>query len=170
MIGWQQAPEAAWDRQQRARRATQFTPDIDWGRVVRRPRRRGAGRHHITRHNPAPIRGWDLVREMAGSDAALTLMLTAVLTIPAFAAIVLSAPAQADTTDDYVVEHGITAVCEPLDADPTEDTVTRIGASLQDIGFEDTAGRIVADSVALFCPNHLPLLEQYVSARTTIEI
>lgn len=99
-----------------------------------------------------------------GSEAGLTLMLAAVMFVPVAALMILSAPpAEADPVDEFTADNGITAVCEPLDADPTEETVSEIGAALQDQGFLATAGQIVADSVAVFCPHHMPLLQRYVS-------
>lgn len=154
----QAAALAAEHEAHRGQLAAQFTPDIDWGNPLRTP----GNRHHRRRGDKTQVRVRDLLRRIR-EEAALTLMLAAVLFIPAAALILSPGLAQADPADDYIVANGITAVCEPLDADPSIDMVIEIGGRLGALGLADTAGRIVADSVAVFCPHHMPLLERSTS-------
>lgn len=133
-----------------------------FSRLFGQPQRRSVrGRHHITRQNPAPVRGWDLVRELVGKSA-LTLILTATLTIPAFAAIVLSAPAKADPVDNYTA-HYATSICTALDERPALTTITQLMDGIVADGFGEHSGRIMVDAVSGWCPTSYWLIEDYIA-------
>jgi hypothetical protein len=92
----------------------------------------------------------------------LALMLTAVLTIPAFAAIVLSAPAKADPADNYIAHYAPT-MCEFLDRNQSLNGIVQLGDAIYADGFGDSAGRILVDSIVGYCPRHTGLLESFIA-------
>ncbi|SHP52806.1 DUF732 domain-containing protein [Mycobacteroides abscessus] len=76
----------------------------------------------------------------------------------------ISAPsAHADRVDDYVAAYGQDAICPVLDEYPTNAGILGIVNHLVDSeGFTSySAGLVIAHSVILFCPQHVPVLRKF---------
>lgn len=81
------------------------------------------------------------------------------------AALVLAPSAHADRVDDYVAAYGQGAVCPVLDEFPSNAGVLGIVSHLvESQGFTSyDAGLVIAHSVLLFCPKHIPVLRKFAA-------
>jgi hypothetical protein len=91
-------------------------------------------------------------------------LLVGTLAIPATAVLIQAGAAQATPVDTYTITAGPT-ICEVLDEYPSLAGVTGVVQGVvNDSGFTPyDAGTVVAESVIIFCPTHLPLLHRYVA-------
>lgn len=106
-------------------------------------------------------------RAKAWDRAILSVAAGAVLT----AGVMLSAgTARADVVDDYVARNGHT-VCEVLDRYPSVAGIEGIGKAIMDDGLSPKAtGAVVADSVILYCPEHLDVLQAFIDKWASVGV
>lgn len=79
------------------------------------------------------------------------------------AALVSAPSAHADRVDDYVAAYGQAAICPVLDEYPTNAGILGILNHLvESENFTSySAGMVIAHSVTLFCPRHIPVLRKF---------
>jgi hypothetical protein len=79
------------------------------------------------------------------------------------AALVSAPSAHADRVDDYVAAYGQAAICPVLDEYPTNAGILGILNHLvESENFTSySAGMVIAHSVILFCPKHIPVLRKF---------
>ena len=70
-------------------------------------------------------------------------------------------PAHADPTDNYITVYG-TRVCQLLDANNSLQGVVNVAEGIRADGFGADAGRILVDSVTIWCPRHTQLLRDFI--------
>jgi len=107
-------------------------------------------------------RAWDRTRRWVREQFVPCAWLVGTLTIPATAVMIQAGAAHADPTDNYITVYG-TTVCAMLDRNTSLAGVAAVGNAIVADGFGPQVGRILVDSVAVFCPRHTDLLEQFVA-------
>lgn len=75
--------------------------------------------------------------------------------------------ARADIVDQYTADYGW-AVCETLTAFPTVAGIEGIGEAIVEDGLSaESAGAVIANSVMLYCPEHLGALQAFIAKWTS---
>lgn len=109
-------------------------------------------------------RAWDRARFWVREKFVPWAWLVGTLTIPATAILIQAGAAHATPVDTYTITAG-PIVCEVLDEYPSLSGVTRVVQGvINDSGFTTfDAGTVVAESVVIYCPKFIPLLQRYAA-------